>query len=80
MGLYSKSKAERDANKLDEFADIAENYIIYEDISPEQKEKAIKTIRKAAKQLRKGKYDKVYDRAGYIEDMEARNGVPEYGD
>ena len=43
MGLYSKSKAERDANKLDEFADIAENYIIYEDISPEQKEKAIKT-------------------------------------
>lgn len=80
MGLYSKSKAESDARKLEDFADIAENYLIYEDISVEEKEKAIKVLRKAAKRLRKGQYEKVYDRAGYIEDMEARNGIPEYGE
>ena len=76
MGLYSKAKAEEDARKLDEFADIAENYLIYEDMSPEEKAKQIKILRKAAKQLRKGKYEKVYDRSGYIEDMEARRSLP----
>lgn len=80
MGLYSKAKAERDAQRLEDFANIAENYIIYEGISAEQKEKEIKILRKAAKRLRKGQYDKVYDRNGYIEDMEARKGVPSYED
>lgn len=80
MGLYSEEKAKQDARKLEEFANIAENYLIYDDLTPEQKEKSIKVLRKAAKNLRKGKYDKVYDREGYIEDMEARRGIPNYED
>lgn len=70
MGLYSKSKAEEHARMLEEFANVAENYLIYEDMEPEKKEKALKVVRKAAKNLRKGKYDKVYNRERYIEDIE----------
>ena len=74
MGLYSKQRAEEHACMLEEFANVADNYLIYEDMDPEKKEKALKVVRKAVKNLRKGRYEKVYDREKYIDDMEKRSG------
>ena len=42
------------ADRLEEYVYFAKNYLIIEGISPEDKKKAIKVVKKLIKKLRKG--------------------------
>jgi stalled ribosome rescue protein Dom34 len=68
---YDKEKMKKQAENLENYLDIIENYVIIEGISEEEYKKAVKTVKKLIKKLKKGDGDAVYNKERYLEALEA---------
>jgi hypothetical protein len=69
---YDQKELNRIADSLEEYVDHFDTFIIRDGLDEEKYKKAIKTIRKAIKNLRAGNGDDVFDRERYSEMVEAR--------
>jgi len=72
---YDQNELNRDADSLEEYLELFDAYIIRDGIDEKEYKKAIKTIRKAIKDMRAGNGDAVYDTERYQEMQERRHGL-----
>ena len=73
-GMYDQERNNEIADHLDEYVDAVDNLIIIEGKDSDEIKKAKKKIRKAAKNLRDGKPEKVFDEERF-EEFEERGMI-----
>lgn len=72
---YDKELMNKMADNFESYLEIIENYVIIEGVSDEEYKKAVETVKKLIKHLRKGKGDKVFDKEAYIEYLEKQEEI-----
>ena len=65
--MYDQERNERIADRLEAYIDAVDNLLIIEGVTVDDIKKAKKVIKKAAKDLRKGHPEKVYDEERFYE-------------
>lgn len=73
-GMYNQSRNNEIADHLDAYVDAVENLFILEGKKESDVKDAVKIIRKAAKNLREGKPEKVFDEERYNDLLYEENG------
>ena len=68
--MHDEERNNRIADQLDAYVDAVENLLIIDGVKVEDINNAKKVIRKAAKNLRKGKPEKVYDEERFYDLLE----------
>ena len=66
-GMYPQSMMDDYADTLEAYIDIYDRFIIKDGVDEEEYQKALKTIKKAIKNLRKGNGNDVFDPERYEE-------------
>lgn len=64
--MYDKDISKKISDNLEQYLQAVNTYIIIEGKSVKKIDKANETIKKAIKDLRKGRYEDVFDEEGYI--------------
>lgn len=65
--IYSQQKNDEIANQLEAYVEAIEDLFILEGKKESEVKDALKTVKKACKNLREGKPEKVFDEERYIE-------------
>lgn len=66
-GMYNQTRNNEIADHLEAYVDAVENLFILEGKKESEVEEAVKTVRKACKNLREGKPEKVFDEERFHE-------------
>lgn len=72
-GMYNQSRNNEIADHLEAYVDAVENLFILEGKKESDVKDAIKTVRKACKNLREGKPEKVFDEDRFNDLQEERD-------
>lgn len=77
-GIYDQERNNRIADNLESYIDAIENLLIVEGKNVERIKKSEKIVRKAIKDLRNGKPEKVFD-IDRFEEFESEGKIWKYG-